>query len=151
MSQLEHVETPVKHTLALVLVSRFNASALKSIRYAWAAHHPNVEVVHVLEPDEDETAVRHQWQELGITATLTLIPNEGGNHLQSVQKYLNAKLDMDPLTSISVYLPRYVPKCKALGLLHNAAERTYARHLARLARVTITWVSLLGGKESDAN
>ena len=49
---------------------------------------------------------------------------------------------MDPLTSISVYLPRYVPKCRALGWLHNAAERTYARHLARLERVTITWVTL---------
>ena len=142
MSQLEHAETPVKHTLALVLVPRFDASALKTIRYAWAAHHPNVEVVHVLEPDEDETEVRRQWQELGITAALTLIPDEGGNHLGSVQKYLNAKLDMDPLTSISVYLPRYVPKCRALGWLHNAAERTYARHLARLERVTITWVTL---------
>lgn len=142
MSQLEHAETPVKHTLALVLVPRFDASALKTIRYAWAAHHPNVEVVHVLEPDEDETEVRRQWQELGITATLTLIPDEGGNHLGSVQKYLSAKLDMDPLTSISVYLPRYVPKCRALGWLHNAAERTYARHLARLERVTITWVTL---------
>lgn len=142
MSQLEHAETPVKHTLALVLVPRFDASALKTIRYAWAAHHPNVEVVHVLEPDEDETEVRRQWQGLGITATLTLIPDEGGNHLGSVQKYLSAKLDMDPLTSISVYLPRYVPKCRALGWLHNAAERTYARHLARLERVTITWVTL---------
>lgn len=142
MSQLEHAETPVKHTLALVLVPRFDASALKTIRYAWAAHHPNVEVVHVLEPDEDETEVRRQWQELEITAALTLIPDEGGNHLGSVQKYLNAKLDMDPLTSISVYLPRYVPKCRALGWLHNAAERTYARHLARLERVTITWVTL---------
>lgn len=142
MSQLEHAETPVKHTLALVLVPRFDASALKSIRYAWAAHHPNVEVVHVLEPDEDETEVRRQWQEWGITAALTLIPDEGGDHLGSVQKYLNAKLDMDPLTSISVYLSRYVPKFRALGLLHNAAERTYARHLARLERVTITWVSL---------
>lgn len=142
MSQLEHAETPVKHTLALVLVPRFDASALKTIRYAWAAHHPNVEVVHVLEPDEDETEVRRQWQELGITAALTLIPDEGGNHLGSVQKYLNAKLDMDPLTSISVYLPRYVPKCRALVWLHNAAERTYARHLARLERVTITWVTL---------
>ena len=142
MSQLEHAETPVKHTLALVLVPRFDASALKTIRYAWAAHHPNVEVVHVLEADEDETEVRRQWQELGITATLTLIPDEGGNHLGSVQKYLSAKLDMDPLTSISVYLPRYVPKCRALGWLHNAAERTYARHLARLERVTITWVTL---------
>lgn len=142
MSQLEHAETPVKHTLALVLVPRFDASALKTIRYAWAAHHPNVEVVHVLEPDEDETEARRQWQELGITAALTLIPDEGGNHLGSVQKYLNAKLDMDPLTSISVYLPRYVPKCRALGWLHNAAERTYARHLARLERVTITWVTL---------
>ncbi|MDY6076712.1 amino acid transporter [Mobiluncus sp.] len=142
MSQLEHAETPVKHTLALVMVPRFDASALKTIRYAWAAHHPNVEVVHVLEPDEDETEVRRQWQELGITATLTLIPDGGGNHLGSVQKYLNAKLDMDPLTSISVYLARYVPKCRALGWLHNAAERTYARHLARLERVTITWVSL---------
>ena len=142
MSQLEHAETPVKHTLALVLVPRFDASALKTIRYAWAAHHPNVEVVHVLEPDEDETEVRRQWQELGITATLTLIPDEGGNHLGSVQKYLSAKLDMDPLTSISVYLPRYVPKCRALGWLHNAAERTYARRLARLERVTITWVTL---------
>ena len=96
----------------------------------------------MLEPDEDETEVRRQWQELGITATLTLIPDEGGNHLGSVQKYLSAKLDMDPLTSISVYLPRYVPKCRALGWLHNAAERTYARHLARLERVTITWVTL---------
>lgn len=142
MSQLEHAETPVKHTLALVLVPRFDASALKTIRYAWAAHHPNVEVVHVLEPDEDETEVRRQWQELGITAALTLIPDEGGNHLGSVQKYLNAKLDMDSLTSISVYLPRYVPKRRALGWLHNAAERTYARHLARLERVTITWVTL---------
>lgn len=142
MSQLEHAETPVKHTLALVLVPRFDASALKTIRYAWAAHHPNVEVVHVLEPDEDETEVRRQWQEWGITAALTLIPDEGGNHLGSVQKYLNAKLDMDPLTSISVYLSRYVPKFRALGLLHNAAERTYARHLARMERVTITWVSL---------
>ena len=142
MSQLEHAETPVKHTLALVLVPRFDASALKTIRYAWAAHHPNVEVVHVLEPDEDETEVRRQWQEWGITAALTLIPDEGGDHLGSVQKYLNAKLDMDPLTSISVYLSRYVPKFRALGLLHNAAERTYARHLARLERVTITWVSL---------
>lgn len=142
MSQFEHAETPVKHTLALVLVPRFDASALKTIRYAWAAHHPNVEVVHVLEPDEDETEVRRQWQELGITAALTLIPDEGGNHLGSVQKYLNAKLDMDPLTSISVYLPRYFPKCRALGWLHNAAERTYARHLERLERVTITWVSL---------
>lgn len=142
MSQLEHAETPVKHTLALVLVPRFDASALKTIRYAWAAHHPNVEVVHVLEPDEDETEVRRQWQELEITAALTLIPDEGGDHLGSVQKYLNAKLDMDPLTSISVYLSRYVPKFRALGLLHNAAERTYARHLARLERVTITWVSL---------
>lgn len=141
MSQLEHAETPLKHTLALVLVSRFDASALKTIRYAWAAHHPNVEVVHVLEPDEDETQVRRQWQELGITAALTLIPDEGGDHLGSVQKYLNAKLDMDPLTSISVYLQRYVPKCRALGLLHNAAERAYSRHLARLERVTITWVS----------
>lgn len=143
MSQLEHAETPVKHTLALVLVPRFDASALKTIRYAWAAHHPNVEVVHVLEPDEDETEVRRQWQELEITAALTLIPDEGGDHLGSVQKYLNAKLDMDPLTSISVYLPRYVPKCRALGWLHNAAERTYARHLARLERVTITWVTLM--------
>lgn len=143
MSQLEHAETPVKHTLALVLVPRFDASALKTIRYAWAAHHPNVEVLHVLEPDEDETEIRRQWQELGITATLTLIPDEGGNHLGSVQKYLSAKLDMDPLTSISVYLPRYVPKCRALGWLHNAAERTYARHLARLERVTITWVTLM--------
>lgn len=142
MSQLEHAETPVKHTLALVLVPRFDASALKTIRYAWAAHHPNVEVVHVLEPDEDETEVRRQWQELEITAALTLIPDEGGDHLGSVQKYLNAKLDMDPLTSISVYLSRYVPKFRALGLLHNAAERTYARHLARLERVTITWVTL---------
>ncbi|WP_308536360.1 amino acid transporter [uncultured Mobiluncus sp.] len=142
MSQLEHAETPVKHTLALVLVPRFDASALKTIRYAWAAHHPNVEVVHVLEPDEDETEVRRQWQEWGITAALTLIPDEGGDHLGSVQKYFNAKLDMDPLTSISVYLSRYVPKFRALGLLHNAAERTYARHLARLERVTITWVSL---------
>ena len=142
MSQLEHAETPVKHTLALVLVPRFDASALKTIRYAWAAHHPNVEVVHVLEPDEDETEVRRQWQELGITAALTLIPDEGGNHLGSVQKYLNAKLDMDPLTTISVYLPRYVPKCRALGWLHNVAERSYARHLARLERVTITWVTL---------
>lgn len=142
MSQLEHAETPVKHTLALVLVPRFDASALKTIRYAWAAHHPNVEVVHVLEPDEDETQVRRKWQELEITAALTLIPDEGGDHLGSVQKYLNAKLDMDPLTSISVYLSRYVPKFRALGLLHNAAERTYARHLARLERVTITWVSL---------
>lgn len=142
MSQLEHAETPVKHTLALVLVPRFDASALKTIRYSWAAQHPNVEVVHVLEPDEDETEVRRQWQGLGITATLTLIPDEGGNHLGSVQKYLSAKLDMDPLTSISVYLPRYVPKCRALGWLHNAAERTYARHLARLERVTITWVTL---------
>lgn len=142
MSQLEHAETPVKHTLALVLVPRFDASALKTIRYAWAAHHPNVEVVHVLEPDEDETEVRRQWQELEITAALTLIPDEGGDHLGSVQKYLNAKLDMDPLTSISVYLSRYVPKFRALVLLHNAAERTYARHLARLERVTITWVSL---------
>lgn len=142
MSQLEHAETLVKHTLALVLVPRFDASALKTIRYAWAAHHSNVEVVHVLEPDEDETEVRRQWQEWGITAALTLIPDEGGDHLGSVQKYLNAKLDMDPLTSISVYLSRYVPKCRALGLLHNAAERTYARHLARLERVTITWVSL---------
>ena len=96
----------------------------------------------MLEPDEDETEIRRQWQELGITATLTLIPDEGGNHLGSVQKYLSAKLDMDPLTSISVYLPRYVPKCRALGWLHNAAERTYARHLARLERVTITWVTL---------
>ena len=142
MSQLEHAETPLKHTLALVLVPCFDASALKTIRYAWAAHHPNVEVVHVLEPDEDETEVRRQWQEWGITAALTLIPDEGGDHLGSVQKYLNAKLDMDPLISISVYLSRYVPKFRVLGLLHNAAERTYARHLARLERVTITWVTL---------
>ncbi|WP_296181119.1 amino acid transporter [uncultured Mobiluncus sp.] len=142
MSQLEHAETPVKHTLALVLVPRFDASALKTIRYAWAAHHPNVEVVHVLEPDEDETEVRRQWQEWGITAALTLISDEGGNHLGSVQKYLNAKLDLDPLTTISVYLSRYVPKCGALRWLHNVAERTYARHLERLERVTVTWVSL---------
>lgn len=151
MSQLEYAETMVKHTLALVLVPSFDASALKTIRYAWAAHHANVEVVYVLKPGQDETEVRRQWQELGITATLTLLSDQGGDHQGSIKQYINAKLDMDPYTSVSVYLPRYVPKCAILGLLHNAAERSHARSLSRLERVTITWVSLRAERKSHAD
>lgn len=142
MSQLVHAETPVKHTMALALVSHFDASAVKTIRYAWAAHHPQMEVLRVVGMEESEAEVLTKWRQLNLSAPLTLISNESGDYLQPVEKYIRAKLELDPDTSVSIYLPRRVTRFKMFGFLHNVTERFFARHLSRLSRVTVTWVSI---------
>lgn len=133
---------PLKRSIALALVPNFNASSVKTIRYAWAAHHPRLEVVVVSDGEDSAKALRSSWEELDLAAPLTLLAADESDHLEPVAQFVQALLDTDPATTVSVYLPRRISGWRLFGFMHNATERAYANRLGRLDRVTITWVGL---------
>lgn len=132
----------LKRSTALVLVPDFSASSTKTIRYAWAAHHPQVEVVMVTDSPEAGGRLRQEWETLDLGVPLTLLEAQEADHIGPVARFVQSLLDADPTTTISVYLPRQISGWRMFGFMYNATQRAYAYRLGRMERVTITWVGL---------
>lgn len=135
-------EKPLTRCLAVALVPNFDASAVKTIRYAWAAHRPRVEVLLVTEGETDAKALREEWERLNISAKLTLVRAPESDHIEPVAAFIEACLETDSETLVSVYLPQHGVTSRFASPLQNVVQRAYARRLARMERVTITWVGL---------
>lgn len=132
----------LQRSTALVLVSDFSASSTKTIRYAWAAHHPRVEVVMVVDDAESAVALRQVWTGLDLRVPLTLLEAQDSDHIGPVARFVQSLLDTDEATTISVYLPRQITGWRLFGFMYNSTQRAYAHRLGRMNRVTITWVGL---------
>lgn len=132
----------LKRSIALVLVPDFSASSTKAVRYAWAAHHPHVEVVRVVDDWESYRVFRDEWARLGLEAPLTLLEAKESDHIGAVAHFVRSLLDADRSTTVSVYLPRQLSAWCLFGFMYNATQRAYARRLGRMSRVTVTWVEL---------
>lgn len=132
----------LKRSTALVIVPDFSASSTKTIRYAWAAHHPNVEVVVVADDSESLRELRQEWENLELGVPLTVLEGKESNHIDPVANFVQSLLDADESTTISVYLPRQISGRRLFGFMYNSTQRAYAHRLGRMNRVTITWVGL---------
>lgn len=135
-------DSPVKRCTAVTVVPGFDAVALQTVRYAWTAHHPHVEVLLVARNSSVEKQARSEWEALNIPAALTLVRPGDGDYPQAVVDYVKTKLAGDPETIVAVYLPRFATRKFWPSFFYNATEQAYARRLNRLSRVTVTWVGL---------
>ena len=128
------------HTRAVALVWDFDKLSLNTVRYAWAAHHPQLEVLVVRDSARSESQLRQDWAELQIPAALTVIEAQGADYLTPVRNFIEALLEEDQSQTVSLYAQWRVGSSRLSEFFHNATPRALMRMLSGFDCVTVTLV-----------
>ena len=128
------------HTRAVALVWDFDKLSLNTVRYAWAAHHPQLEVLVVRDSARSESQLRQDWAELQIPAALTVIEAQGADYLTPVRNFIEALLEEDQSQTVSLYAQWRAGSSRLSEFFHNATPRALMRMLSGFDCVTVTLV-----------
>jgi len=123
---------------AVVLVDRPDRAAMQAVSYALSLGASDVVAVHAaVDPDtQDELIAR--WMDLRVPVPLDLVECWDRDVARSVERYV---VDlMDPLTEVTVVLPRRDFPRLTQRLLHDRTSRDIARALGRYEHVDIAVV-----------
>ena len=126
------------HTRAVALVWDFDKLSLNTVRYAWAAHHPQLEVLVVRDSARSESQLRQDWAELQIPAALTVIEAQGADYLTPVRNFIEALLEEDQSQTVSFYVQWRAGSSRLSEFFHNATPRALMRMLSGFDCVTVT-------------
>ena len=128
------------HTRAVALVWDFDKLSLNTVRYAWAAHHPQLEVLVVRDSARSESQLRQDWAELQIPAALTVIEAQGADYLTPVRNFIEALLEEDQSQTVSFYVQWRAGSSRLSEFFHNATTRALMQMLSGFDCVTVTLV-----------
>jgi amino acid transporter len=115
---------------AVVLVSQLHRPTLRALGYARATRPDTLTALTVRISEEEERALREEWEERGIPVPLTVMESPFRDITGSALEYI-ARLHREyPADLVAVYIPEYVVGHWWEQLLHNqSALRLKARLL----------------------
>jgi amino acid transporter len=117
-------------THAVVLISQLHQPTLRALGYAKATHPDTLTALTVKISEEEETALRAEWEEREISVPLTVMASPYRDITGSVLEYIARLHREHPEDLIAVYIPEYVVGHWWENLLHNqSALRLKARLL----------------------
>ena len=132
---------------AVVVVDRPDRAALGALHYALSLAADEVVAVHAAVDPEIQDELIGRWMDLRIPVTLDLVECWDRDVARSVERYV---VDfMDPMTEITVVLPRRDFARPTQRLLHDRTSRDIARALGRYEHVDLAVVPYHLGMRVD--